>query len=107
MKDFIIVADSMTAKVNASRNETTRLFGTWFKRGAETEFLIAKCDKQIAKYKNWIRNLEQLRQEQLKFQALAKKDEIRAYLSALDSEELRDIMAETNSQFEDAMIIED
>ena len=103
----MIMADSMTAKVNASRNETMQLFGTWFKRGAGTKFLIEKCDKQIAKYKEWIRNLELLRQEQLKYQALAKKDEIRAYLLALDSEELRDIMAETNSQFEDAIIIED
>lgn len=107
MNDFIIKADTMTAKVGAPRNETNELFGTWFKKGATPEQLIAKCDEQIANCKKWIMNLEQLRKEQLKYKALAKKDEIKSYLSALDPAEIRDILAESNNRYEDAVILED
>lgn len=80
-------------------------FGTRFAKNSTPKDLIAKCDEQIDICKRWIENLEQLRKEQLKYQALAKKDEIKSYLSALSKDELQDIMAP--DYIEDAVIIEE
>lgn len=100
----LINAGSMTAK-SSNVKESMNFFGTRFSKNPKPEKLIARCDEQLANCKKWIKNLEQLKREQLKLQALAKKDEIKSYLSSLSKEELQDIMA--SDIIEDAIIIED
>lgn len=96
-------ADSMSAKL--APVFSYQYFGTRFAKNPSHNYLIIKCDEQIAICKRWLANLEQLKKEQQKYQALAKKDEIKYYLSFLSEDEIQDIRA---SKFvEDAVILEE
>lgn len=62
-------------------------FGKQFKSAATPEEYIKMCDERIESYEMYISNLRELRQQKLVEKASAHKDELKAMLKAMGSEE--------------------
>lgn len=62
-------------------------FGKQFKSAATPEEYIKMCDERIKNYEMYISNLRELRQQKLVEKADGHKDELKAMLSAMSSDQ--------------------
>ena len=81
----VIISDFSTA----SRKEFSESYGTWFSKSVDPKELIVRCDEQLQNCKNWINNLQQLKEEAQKMLLDKCRDEAKLFFGALSKEELR------------------
>lgn len=74
------------------------MYGTWFGDDSTPDHIIKRCDEQIASYKSWIPNLEALKQQKLAEKANEHKDELKAMLASMSSEERTAFINNLNQQ---------
>lgn len=68
-------------------------YGTCFKvEGGTPDYFIKRCDEQIANYKKWLKNLEELKNEKLAEKANEQKNELKAFLESMTPTERKEFI---------------
>lgn len=71
-------------------------FGKQFRYASSPEEYIKMCDERIKSYEMYISNLRELKQAKLAEKANEHKDELRAMLAAMGSDERAEFMNDLN-----------